>query len=245
MAIKNDSSNKEKNNNKKNQIKISNAKKKDKDAIKKNFGSGTIKNRLKIVKNAPDENNIMIYFTNHINQNSKYIPKSLESNLSKKLRYKINEEMNKNNNLCNPKFQKFKSNNIINIKRNNKKNEEKIKKRNKKILNKHDIYYRNYNNMNNNTLKDYFSNINTSDLSHNNFITRTNNYSNNCDSTSSNYMLTIQNREDCSYIPKKMNDSAINSNINNQTTPHTLNISRKFSGKKIYQIIIVLNLIKT
>ena len=242
LTIKNDSTNKEKNNNnnKKNQINLINTKGKDKDALKKDPGSGIIKNRLKILKNSSDENNKMIYFRNHLNQNSKYIPKSLESNVSKKLRNKINEEINRNNNnnnnLYNPKFPKFKSNNIINIKRNNKKSEEKIKKRNKKIISTHDIYYRNFNHMNNNTLKDYFSNINTSDLSHNNFISRTNNYSNNCDSTSSNHLMTIQNREDNPYIPKKINDSAINNNcykkINNQTTPHTLNISRKFSGKR-------------
>lgn len=236
LTIKNDSSNKEKNNNKKNQINIINNKEKHKDALKKDPGSGIIKNRLKILKNSSEEHNKMIYFRNHLNQNSKYIPKSLESNVSKKLRNKINEEINKNNNLYNPKFQKFKSNNIINIKRNNKKSDEKIKKRNKKIISTHDIYYRNYNHMNNNTLKDYFSNINTSDLSHNNFITKTNNYSNNCDSTSSNHLMTIQKRDDYPYIPKKINDSAINNNyyrkINNQTTPHTLNISRKFSGKR-------------
>ena len=238
LTIKNDSSNKEKSNNKKNQINVINAKAKDKDILKKDLGSGIIKNRLKILKNSSEENNKMIYFRNHLNQNSKYIPKSLESNVSKKLRNKISEEIHKNsnNNLYNPKFQKFKSNNIINIKRNNKKSEEKIKNRNKKIISTHDIYYRNYNHMNNNTLKDYFSNINSSDLSHNNFISRTNNYSNNCDSTSSNHLLTIQNREDYPYIPKKINDSATNNNcyrkLNNQTTPHTLNISRKFSGQR-------------
>ena len=237
LTIKNDSSNKEKSNNKKNQINVINAKAKDKDILKKDLGSGIIKNRLKILKNSSEENNKMIYFRNHLNQNSKYIPKSLESNVSKKLRNKISEEIHKNNNnLYNPKFQKFKSNNIINIKRNNKKSEEKSKNRNKKIISTHDIYYRNYNHMNNNTLKDYFSNINSSDLSHNNFISRTNNYSNNCDSTSSNHLLTIQNREDYPYIPKKINDSATNNNcyrkLNNQTTPHTLNISRKFSGQR-------------
>lgn len=103
--------------------------------------------------------------------------------------------------------------------------------------------------MNNNTLKDYFSNINTSDLSHNNFISRTNNYSNNCDSTSSNHLMTIQNREDNPYIPKKINDSAINNNcykkINNQTTPIPLISQGNSQEKEIYQITIVLNLIKT
>ena len=56
LTIKNDSTNKEKNNNnnKKNQINLINTKGKDKDSLKKDPGSGTIKNKLKILKNSTE-----------------------------------------------------------------------------------------------------------------------------------------------------------------------------------------------
>ncbi len=51
----------------KNKINIINNKVKDKDALKKEPGSGIIKNRIKILKNSSEEHNKMIYFRNHLN----------------------------------------------------------------------------------------------------------------------------------------------------------------------------------
>ena len=242
LTIKNDSSNKDK-------YCFKNQKKDDSKAkikvITKN-GSVLIKSKLNILNYSSNENNNKIHFRNKKNQNNRYSPKSFEKAISNNFNRKEDEIIV--NNFNNANIQKYRSSNIINIKRKDNKSEIKdFNKKNKKkikIIRTQDIYYRNHNFINNNTLKDYAFNFGSSNSSnHNNSIkTRINSYKNyESVNISYNHLNFIQNKEEYPLFSKKkisLNKlDLINSNnfykkINNQKAAVTVNISRKFSGKK-------------
>ena len=193
--------------------------------------------KLNILNNLSYENRYGICLRNQLFQNNRYSPKSFENLMSIKLNKKEEELINQNNN------------NIINIKRRSKQYQtndfiKKNKKKIKIIRTHHEIYYRNYNNLNNNTIKDYIMNFNYSNKNaHNNCITRINYNNKNYQSVniSSNHLNILQKQED---IPLYSSKNIINEKyncikranfykkINNQTTPITENTSRKYSTKK-------------
>ena len=232
LTIKNDSLSKEKLNNK--NIKRVNSNKTGIKVISKNK-SLYVKNNLYALNNISYENCNGIYLRNQLIPNNRYSPKSFENIISIKLNRKEDEIIN----------QKYKSNNIINIKRKSKKYEtndfnKKIKKRIKIIRNHQDIYYRNYNNLKNNTIKDYILSFNQSNKStHNNCINRITNKKNYESVNISSNHLKINNQDENlsskkNIIKKKLNFISNNlyKKINNQTTPITENTSRKYSSKK-------------
>ena len=231
LTIKNDSLNNEKIisknikriNSNKNRIKV----------ISKNESS-LVNNKLNVLNNLSYENCNGIFFRNQLYQNSRYSPKSFENIVSIKLNNKEEEFIK----------QKYKSNNIINIKRKNTKCEtndfnKKIKKRIKIIRTHHDIYYRNYNNLKNITIKDYINNFNHSNKStHNNCINRIHKKNYESVNISSN-VLNIVNKEENLSSKKNTTKNKLNlrannlyKKINNQTTPITETTSRKYSSKK-------------
>ena len=173
-----------------------------------------------------------IKFRNQLTQNNRYTPKSFEHIIPINL-IKRDDEIN-NKNKININMEKYKSTNLINIKKNNNNQndvnnlEKKIRKK-IKIIRANDSYNRN---LKNNTLKDYIINHNSSNRSHTNCITRINsNKKYDSINLSSNHLYSIHNRED---LYNKLN--IINNNnykkLINQTTPVTMNISRNFSSKK-------------
>ena len=230
LTIKNDSLKKEKQSNR--SIKRVNSNKTRIKVISKRK-SLYVNNNSNALNNLSYENCYGIYFRNHPTQNNRYSPKSFENIISIKLN-KNDDEVIK---------QKYKSNNIINIKR--KKFEtndfnKKLKKRIKIIRTNQDIYYRNYNNIKSNTIKDYTLSFNQSNKNSYNFcinrISKNKNYES--INISSNHLNTI-NKED--NLPSKKNiiknklnfiTNNLYKKINIQTTPITENISRKYSSKK-------------
>ena len=230
LTIKNDSLKKEKQSNK--NIKRVNSNK-TRIKVKSKKKSLYVKNNSNALNNLSYENYNGIYFRNNPAQNNRYSPKSFENIISIKLNKNEDEVIR----------QKYKSNNIINIKR--KKYEtnglnKKLKKKIKIIRTNQDIYYRNYNNLKNNTIKDYTLSFNLPNKNTHNYcinrISKNKNYES--INISSNHSNMINKEDNLSskknLIKNKLNFITNNlyKKINNQTTPITENISRKYSSKK-------------
>ena len=230
LTIKNDSLKKENQSNK-NIKRINSSKTRIK--VKSKKKSLYVKNISNALNNLSYENYNGIYFRNNPAQNNRYSPKSFENIISIKLNKNEDEVIR----------QKYKSNNIINIKR--KKYEtngfnKKLKKKIKIIRTNQDIYYRNYNNLKNNTIKDYTLSFNLSNKNTHNYcinrISKNKNYES--INISSNHSNMINKEDNLSskknLIKNKLNFITNNlyKKINNQTTPITENISRKYSSKK-------------
>ena len=200
--------------------------------ISKN-GSMLIKKKLNILNNTSYENH-RIKFRNQLVHNNRYTPKSFENVISINLNKNDNDFLNKNKN--NKNMEKYKSSNIINIKRKNKKSDvieqdKKIKKK-IKIIRANDLINHNFNNLKNNTLKDYIMNFSSSNRSHNNCMTRINsNKIYECINLSCNHLNNKHKKDDFN-IKLNYIKNSIYKKINNQTTPVTMNISRNFSSKK-------------
>ena len=197
---------------------------------KNNLNNEKDKNKLSHLSN---ENRHILYFRNKLIHNNRYNPKSFENKISSNINKKEEEIIKKNN-----KSKIIKKKNRINYENND---FNKIKKRIKIIRTHHDIYYRNYNNIKNNTLKDYILNFSHSNKSTQNHCIRLNDNKNyKSVNISSNNLNINQNKEEKLIYPKniknknKLNfiNSQINKKVNNQTTPITENISRKYSSKK-------------
>ena len=230
LTIKNDSLKKENQSNK-NIKRINSSKTRIK--VKSKKKSLYVKNISNALNNLSYENYNGIYFRNNPAQNNRYSPKSFENIISIKLNKNEDEVIR----------QKYKSNNIINIKR--KKYEtngfnKKLKKKIKIIRTNQDIYYRNYNNLKNNTIKDYTLSFNLPNKNTHNYcinrISKNKNYES--INISSNHSNMINKEDNLSskknLIKNKLNFITNNlyKKINNQTTPITENISRKYSSKK-------------
>ena len=226
LTIKNDSLKKEKENNK--NIKRVNSNKTRMKVISKNK-SLYLKNNSNALNNLSYENCNGIYFRNHLIKNNGYSPKSFKNIISIKL--------NENDG------QRYKSNNIINIKR--KKNEtnnfnKKIKKSIKIIRTNQDIYYRNYDYLKNNTIIDNTLSFNLSNKNtHNYCINRIINNKNFESINISSNHLNLNNKEDNLSSKKdiiknklKFITNNLYKKINNQTEPITEKTSRKYSSKK-------------
>ena len=205
--------------------------------------SVSIKSKLNILNYSLNENNNKIHFRNKkYKKNNRYSPKSFEKIISNIFNKKEDESsLNKFNNTNNINYR---DNHIINIKRKSNITEAKdLSKENKKkikIIRSQDIYYRNYNFLNNN-LKEYAINFLSSNNNNNNVTKRINSYKNyKSVNISCNHLNTIQNKEDNSYFSKKkinkknlyLINNSFTRKLNSQTTPVTINISRRFSIKK-------------
>ena len=184
-----------------------------------------------ILSNLSNQNCHSLYFINKLMHNKRYNPKSFENKMSINLNKKEDDIIKQN-----------KKNNIIKNKSNETNDFNKINKKKIKIIRTHhDIYYRNYNNIKNNTLKDYIINFSQSNKStQNNYIKLNDNKNYKSVNISSNNLNINQNKEEKNIYSKniknknKLNfiNKHINQKINNQTTPITENISRKYSSKK-------------
>jgi MAP/microtubule affinity-regulating kinase len=197
--------------------------------ISKN-GSGFIRNKKKLSNNTSFEKH-NIKFRNQLVQNNGYTPKSFEHIISKNLIKKDDDINNKTK--ININLEKYKKTNLLIIKKNNKKNDinnqEKKNKTKIKIIRANVSYHRN---LKNKTLKDFITNYNSSNRSQTNCINRINSNKNyQRINLSSNHLKSIYNKED---FNNKLNNLKINiyKKLINQTTPVTLNISRKFSSSK-------------
>ena len=204
------------------------------------------KNKLNLINNFSNEHQHDIYFKNQLIQNNRYNRKSFENIKSINLNIKENDIIK----------EKYKSNNN-NIKRKNNHTElntfkKIVKKKIKTTKKKSKIYYRN-SNTTQNICTNHFINSNSSNKTdNNNFISRINNNKTfNSVNISYNNLNKNISPERSLFLKKNINESKLNCNnikyfrkIDNQTTPITENISRKFSAKKTLSKNISFNIIK-
>ena len=204
------------------------------------------KNKLNLINNFSNEHQHDIYFKNQLIQNNRYNRKSFENIKSINLNIKENDIIK----------EKYKSNNN-NIKRKNNHTElntfkKIVKKKIKTTKKKSKIYYRN-SNTTQNICTNHFINSNSSNKTdNNNFVSRINNNKTfNSVNISYNNLNKNISPERSLFLKKNINESKLNCNnikyfrkIDNQTTPITENISRKFSAKKTLSKNISFNIIK-
>ena len=222
----------------KNKRKNNNSSRKERIKVKSKNETLINRNKLNLISNLSYENRSDISFRKKIMQNNRYNPKSFDNLKSVNFKKKYENEII---------MEKYKSNNIINIKRKSYQNEVNnfkkiIPKKLKTTKKKANIHYRNSNIIHNKILNNHIINMNSTNKSVNNKVVNNINSHKNCNSVNISYNNLNKNLHPSNtlFFNQKRKDKKLYSNnikyfrkIDNQTTPITENISRKFSAKKL------------